>query len=249
MANPQTENGFTRIANELLEELIRYKFPKNTGSVPYRICFFIIRKTYGYQKKEDRISLTQFEKGLGVSRPVISYWLNYLVVAKLLVVDKTANKVGFNYKLNKNYDEWLPLGNSLLLVAGRKFTSKVATTETSKVATTHKRKKEMTKENIANDKHLHEDIVHVIETFSKLNPACSRMYGNKTQRQASEDLLETYGKERIISIIENTLPKTNSIKFFPTITTPVQLRDKFIMLESAIIRYKKEQPKNKVAFS
>jgi hypothetical protein len=73
------------------------------------------------------------------------------------------------------------------------------------------------------------------------------MYGNKTQRQASEDLIATYGKERIESIIRDTLPKTNKIKFFPTITTPVQLRDKFIMLESAIIRYKQAN-KSTVAF-
>lgn len=238
MANPQTENGFTKIANEVFEELVKTAL---LGS-EFQICFFVIRKTYGFNKKEDIISLTQFEKGTNLSRPTVVKSLKNLVSRNILKRSES-----LIYKFNKDYESWVV--NTALLVKHNDATSKDRFTKIGKDGLTHKRKKKMTKENIANDKHLHEDIVLVIETFSKLNPACSRMYGNKTQRQASEDLISTYGKERIIGIIENTLPKTNSIKYFPTISTPVQLRDKFVMLESAIIRYKKEQPKNKVAFS
>ena len=238
MANPQTENGFTKIANEVFEELVKTAL---LGS-EFQICFLVIRKTYGFNKKEDRISLTQFEKGTNLSRPTVVKSLKNLVSRNILL--RSENLI---YKFNKDYESWVV--NTALLVKHNDTTSKDRFTKIGKDGLTHKRKKKMTKENIANGKHLHEDIVLVIESFSKLNPACSRMYGNKTQRQASEDLISTYGKERIISIIENTLPKTNSIKYFPTISTPVQLRDKFVMLESAIIRYKKEQPKNKVAFS
>lgn len=146
MASPQKENGYTAISNEILENLIKYEFPKNTGSVPFRICLFIMRKTYGWNKKEDHISFTQFQEALGVSRPVISHWIKYLVTAKLLVVAKVPDKRGFIYSFNKDYDKWLLLVNPLLLVVARAFTSKVATTATSKVATTHKRNKTITKE-------------------------------------------------------------------------------------------------------
>jgi len=144
MASPQTENGFTRISNELLEELLKYKFPKNTGDCPFKICFFIIRKTYGYHKIKDVISLTQFEKGLNITRPTLVHWLNYLVKANLIV--KAIKPLGSEYGLNKDYHKWIPLVKAIKLVKARKFTSKVASTDTSKVASTHKRKKENTKE-------------------------------------------------------------------------------------------------------
>ena len=76
------------------------------------------------------------------------------------------------------------------------------------------------------------------------------MYGIPIQRKACEDLLKSYGFERVIAVIEKTLPKTNGLQFFPTITTPTQLRDKWSSLESAIRKYKdqKDISKNKVAF-
>jgi len=234
VANPQTENGFTKIANEVFEELVKTAL---LGS-EFQICFFVIRKTYGFNKKEDRISLTQFEKGTNLSRPTVVKSLKNLVSRNILKRSES-----LIYKFNKDYESWVV--NTALLVKHNDTTSKDRFTKIGKDGLTHKRKKKMTKENIAGVNPA--EIVSVIETFSKINPACNRMYGNKTQRQASEDLIATYGLERIQSIISETLPKTNKIKFFPTITTPVQLRDKFIMLESAIIRYKQAN-KSTVAF-
>jgi len=63
MANPQLENGYTRIANELLEATA--KFPFNGAQL--RMILFLWRKTYGFQKKEDKISLSQWATGTGLS--------------------------------------------------------------------------------------------------------------------------------------------------------------------------------------
>ena len=64
------------------------------------------------------------------------------------------------------------------------------------------------------------------------------------------DLLEMFGFEKVALVVEKTLPKTNTMQFFPTITTPVQLRDKWATLESAIKRKQGElQAKPKVLFS
>ena len=79
-----------------------------------------------------------------------------------------------------------------------------------------------------------EMINFVIEVFSEINPACKKMYGNTTQRKASFELIETYGLEEVINCIKNVLPKTNNQQYFPTVTTPVQLRDKWISLKSAV---------------
>lgn len=81
----------------------------------------------------------------------------------------------------------------------------------------------------------------LIEKFIEVNPACSKMYGNKTQRQACNDLIETYGFEEVQNCIVNVLPKTNGTEYFPTITTPVQLRDKWVSLKSAVSKKRNKQ--------
>lgn len=97
-----------------------------------------------------------------------------------------------------------------------------------------------------------QDIPLIIKSFEVLNPACSKFYGNTTQRKACQDLIDSYTLERVLLVVEKTLPKTNGLQFFPTITTPVQLRDKWVSLESAVRKYQNEKQttitKNKVAF-
>ncbi|EER8328946.1 replication protein [Escherichia coli] len=48
----EVEDGYTRLANALYEELIGADLTKNQSKVAHAIC----RKTYGYGKKMDRIS-------------------------------------------------------------------------------------------------------------------------------------------------------------------------------------------------
>lgn len=76
----------------------------------------------------------------------------------------------------------------------------------------------------------------VIEKFIEINPACKSYYSNKTQRQACNDLIESYGFDEVINCISNVLPRTNGQSYFPTITTPVQLRDKWVSLKSSIAK-------------
>jgi len=146
MASPQTENGYTRIANELYEAILGYELPRNTGDTPLRLIFFVIRKTYGYGKTSDAISLTQFERGIKARRATIVYWLNYLVRANVLVRGEKVSKNGVIYGINKDYESWLSVVRATELVRGRAVTSTLASTRTSSMASTHKRKKEKTKE-------------------------------------------------------------------------------------------------------
>ena len=80
-------------------------------------------------------------------------------------------------------------------------------------------------------------ISELIKNFSEINPACKRMYNNKTQRAACKDLIETYGFDRVQKIIV-VLPKTNKQTYFPTITTPKQLWDKYQSLHDGIAKLK-----------
>ena len=228
MTSPQKENGYTAIAHEILEQLVKTAL---LGS-ELRIILFILRKTYGFQKKEDRISLTQFEKGTGLSRPTVVKTLKNLISRNILV--KTAL---LEIKFNKYWDSWVV--NTAKLVKHNDVGSKDRFTKISKHGLTHNRKYIDTIDNTAETSSA--GIVSIIETFSKLNPSCKKLYGNTTQRKACQFLIDTYGIERIIAVIEKTLPKTNSLQFFPTITTPLQLQDKWSNLESAIRKYQSEK--------
>ena len=195
MTSPQKENGYTAIAHEILEQLVKTAL---LGS-ELRIILFILRKTYGFQKKEDRISLTQFEKGTGLSRPTVVKTLKNLISRNILV--KTAL---LEIKFNKYWDSWVV--NTALLVKHRGHPSKHGLTKTGKHGLTHNRKYIDTIDNTAETSSA--GIVSIIETFSKLNPSCKKLYGNTTQRKACQFLIDTYGIQRIISVIEKTLPKT-----------------------------------------
>lgn len=90
----------------------------------------------------------------------------------------------------------------------------------------------------------------ILKEFESINPACKKMYGNKTQRAACEFLFDTYGFDRVKNIIQEWLPKTNGEPYFPTITTPLQLQQKFAQLEAAVKKKYTEVGKSKsqVAF-
>ena len=137
MASPQKDNGYTPIANEIIEHIVATHLPANE----LRLLFFVIRKTYGFRKKEDRISLTQFEKALKNSRPVVSKALKNLISRNILVRTPL-----LAIKFNKDWDSWVV--DTPLLVKNKSNASRYAPTETSRYAPTHKRKKENTKERV-----------------------------------------------------------------------------------------------------
>lgn len=98
-----------------------------------------------------------------------------------------------------------------------------------------------------------QEIPELIKSFESINPVAKNWYGNNTQRKACQDLIDTYSFQRVKDVIEKTLPKTNNLQYFPSITTPLQLRDKWSSLESAVIKHQSEklskQNKFKVAFT
>ena len=70
----QLEDGYTRIANEILEKL------SNTYLSPYewQVLMFIFRKTYGFGKKADWIANSQLVEATGIHKSHISRTLKKL---------------------------------------------------------------------------------------------------------------------------------------------------------------------------
>jgi len=82
-------------------------------------------------------------------------------------------------------------------------------------------------------------INEVIKLFEEVDPKNKTYYGNTSQRKAADFLLSEYGFEEIKKRV-SVLPKTNKLPYFPTITTPVQLRDKWVQLQDAANRKRNE---------
>jgi len=118
----QVENGnYTRIVNPLIERLIQIPFK----GCELALVIFIIRKTYGYNKKQDEISLTQFERGLERSRPSIVKALKNLQLVKIVKLVKVGNSKNSSnlWEINKYYKNW-ELVNTVELVKTKRATSK-----------------------------------------------------------------------------------------------------------------------------
>jgi phage replication O-like protein O len=102
LANPQIENGYTKIANEILEALAHTRIPGEAR----QILDVIFRQTYGWGKKQDRISLTQFVKSTGIKKPHVIRSIKKLQEMNIITVAQKGNDFILTYCLNKNYDNW-----------------------------------------------------------------------------------------------------------------------------------------------
>ena len=99
MANPQTEDGFTRISNEILEHLCRI----NKSAYQSRVIEYIWRKTYGFGKKDDWISISQIVKGTGLKKSHVSRTKKELIERNLVTC--IGNKIAFQ----KDWTRWQEL--------------------------------------------------------------------------------------------------------------------------------------------
>lgn len=97
---PQLEDGFTRIANELFEAVIGFGFSQRQLAV----LLAVLRKTYGYGKKEDDMSASQIGDLCNIGRNHVSETLGQL--AKLNVITKRQGSYGLIIGVNKDYKFW-----------------------------------------------------------------------------------------------------------------------------------------------
>ncbi len=99
----QVEHGeFTRIHNTILERLALARL---SGS-EYRCLLYLLRKTYGYGKKEDRIGLTQWEKGTGIKRQNVWLVLQELREKRIVYMVDNGPKRAQTWGFNKYFEQW-----------------------------------------------------------------------------------------------------------------------------------------------
>jgi phage replication O-like protein O len=100
MNSPQIENGHTRIANELLEAVTHFDFTKRQ----YKILLAVIRKTYGYSKKEDDIGISQLAKMTGLKHTHAALTVRELV--EMGVLKRRDGNYAHVIGLVKDYAMW-----------------------------------------------------------------------------------------------------------------------------------------------
>lgn len=96
MASPQKENGYTSIANELVERLALLHLTPNE----WRFLWALWRKTYSWHKKTEIDKQKFWMQLTGLSKVTISEVKKSLINKK--VVTKNGNKIGFN----KDWTVW-----------------------------------------------------------------------------------------------------------------------------------------------
>lgn len=124
MASPQVENGYTAIANEVMDALVGIRIPGEA----YQVLMLILRKTYGWKKKKDEISLSQFVLETGMKRASVVRSIKILSDMNLIIIEKDFKVIPIHkkgsskndttvvakkllhgtttYCFNKNYESW-----------------------------------------------------------------------------------------------------------------------------------------------
>lgn len=108
---PQLENGFARVANEILEAIAR----TSLSDYESRFIHFLWRKTYGWQnpsgqsKKFDSISHSQWSTGTAIDRRHVSRVLDRLVKRNIIqkIVHFAGGRKIILWGFQKRYHEWL----------------------------------------------------------------------------------------------------------------------------------------------
>ncbi len=170
MANPQKENGFTPIANEIMEALYKTKLSGHE----LRLIMLVLRKTYGFHKKEDSISLSKMEQETGIHHIRCSQVITCLQLANILTVSENINGIGKKYRFNKDFDKWDTVSENIKSYKKQKPT--VSENRSRPLVKTASTKDTLTKDTLTKEK-----IYIVEEVISYLNKKTGKSFSPKTK--------------------------------------------------------------------
>lgn len=112
MSSPQLENGYIKIANDIYDAFCRTRI----SGEERQILDCILRKTYGWNKCEDAISISQFADMTGIQKPHIIRAIKGLLAKNIISIANIGNGIAKNgndktkvYKFIKDYAAWRPL--------------------------------------------------------------------------------------------------------------------------------------------
>jgi len=223
MASPQKENGYIPIANEIVDKLSRYRI----SGQEYQVLWVVLRKTWGWNKKTDNISLSQLSKFTEMKRSQVCRAINKLVSKKVLTSIKKGTTDITNYSFNKDYESWIasPKKDTTSPQKDTRLVPKKGTILVPKKIHTKDNKDIITKDILSASA---DEINQILDIFYKINPNIN--YGNKTSRKAIDWMINKYGIDDLI-VITKYACSVQSEQYAPTITTPYQLKEKMAQLK------------------
>lgn len=103
MANPQKENGYTPVANEILEQICKLKL----NGTQYKILLIVWRFTYGFSRKEHGLSEGFISRAIETDKRQTRRELNELINLNIVKVLKEATFTTTRViSFNKHYNQW-----------------------------------------------------------------------------------------------------------------------------------------------
>ena len=110
MANPQIENGYTVVANEILDHL--YKQPLNGTELKVVMC--ILRYTFGFQRKSHKLSATFIAKWGNCDLRAVKRALKQLQQDRIIIyINSEQRGVTAELMFNKDYEQWCTGGQNV----------------------------------------------------------------------------------------------------------------------------------------
>jgi len=205
---PQLEDGYTKIANEILEKLATI----NISPYQMRLLMCIFRKTYGWGKTEDWVSVSQFVEATGIGKTHVSRAKKELLLRN--IVTSNGNKIAFQ----KDWRLWRELPKKVTVTS----TGNKVTNSSNKVTSTGTYKRNYTKEtstkvegwvtptsttpslkgDVFAPKHGNKDINLILGALSRLNTTGKLDSSEAENRKHAQNLLKKYGKDEILRVIK-----------------------------------------------
>lgn len=220
--------NFTQTPNVFYDEIM-----SELGYAELKCLLYIFRRTYGFHKQSDRISLSQFvdgieglDNGTGLAKKNVYPALESLVEKKLVKKDTTGNTTRY----------------SLYLLEPSKVGTQSTQTRYAKYPElgTQSTIQKKEKESIQNKDSNGVAISKLLDLFSIVDPKNKTYYGNKTQRNCLDFMINEYGFENVEKVI-GLLPQTNQLDYFPRITSPYDLKEKWTKLATALQSKKRNE--------
>ena len=110
MANPQIENGYTAVANEILDNL--YKFSLNGTELKVISCIF--RYTFGFHRKSHKLSASFIARWGNCDLRAVKRALKKLQQDRIIIcINSEQRGVTAELMFNKNYEQWCTGGENV----------------------------------------------------------------------------------------------------------------------------------------
>ena len=228
--NIQLENGYTKIANGLLEKFAQVKM----SGTCWQVLMAILRKLYGHNKKEDWIEYSQLMKLTDLPKSRISFSVKQL--SKYGIVTQKRNGIKQILSINKDFNRIVTQKQNSYINIEQLHKHVKNTTNRSMfmqqtVPQTSTTKETNTKE--TNTKEIGEEtspnqINQVLDLFYKINPALN--FGNTTERNAVQWVVDKWGIENSLRMVEYTI-SIQGQPFAPVVTSPSEFKKKIARIK------------------